>query len=401
MTTLEQVLDSVVRLTTMLAGVPRCAVLLREEPAGAYLPAAAYGLSPGQQAAFKSWQARPGDVPAFDPAGAGRLPVSGQGPADGPLAQLGFASPLWLPLLARGEVLGCMLVEPGNTWPPTDSAGQTSEDQLAIVRGIAQQTALAIQNDRLQHELAGRQQLERELQLAHQIQRTFMPSQPLQVPGWELAVIWRAAHQVGGDFYDFFELPGQRLGLVIADVADKGIPAALYMAVSRAMLRAVALEDTRPAAALERVNDLLAPDAPHGMFVTAVYAVLSPTSGQLAYANAGHLRPLIWRSRHRQLQTMPKGGIALGVLEGIQLPEQSVVLEPGDCLIMYTDGVIDALSPQDEFYGEPRLRQTVQSAPARSAAEMLAAIDDSVTGFVGDTPPADDLTLLVLWRQPG
>jgi sigma-B regulation protein RsbU (phosphoserine phosphatase) len=213
-----------------------------------------------------------------------------------------------------------------------------------------------------------------------------------------LAVVWRAARQVAGDFYDFFDLPGGRLGLVIADVADKGMPAALFMALTRALVRAAALEEMSPAAALARVNDLLVPDAQHGMFVTAVYAVLSLETGELAYANAGHNPPLLLRSHTRELERFGTGGMALGVLEGIRLEERSVSLKPGDHLIFYTDGVTEAFSPQDDLYGEERLQATIQAAAGGSAQAMLDAIDDSVVAFVGDTSPSDDLTIMVLRR---
>jgi len=226
-----------------------------------------------------------------------------------------------------------------------------------------------------------------------------MPSQLPHLPGWELAVLWRAARRVAGDFYDFFELPGGRLGLVIADVADKGMPAALFMALTRALVRAAALEEKSPAAALARVNDLLVPDAQHGMFVTAVYAVLSFETGELVYANAGHNLPLLLRSRTGELEQFGKGGMALGVLEGTRLEEQSAFLEPGDDLVFYTDGVTEAFSPQDDIYGEERLRATIQAAAGSSAQALLDSIDDSVRVFVGDTPPSDDLTLMVLHRE--
>jgi sigma-B regulation protein RsbU (phosphoserine phosphatase) len=217
--------------------------------------------------------------------------------------------------------------------------------------------------------------------------------------GWELAFTWHAARQVAGDFYDFFELPDRRLGLVIADVADKGMPAALFMALTRTLMRAAALEEPSPAAALVRVNDLLVPDAQHGMFVTAVYAVLSLETGKLAYANAGHNLPLLLRSRTGELERLGKGGMALGVLAGLRMAERIVALEPDDCLIFYTDGITEAFSPEGHMYGEDRLQTTVRSASGSSAQAMLEAIGDSVDAFAGDAAPSDDRTLMVLRRS--
>jgi serine phosphatase RsbU (regulator of sigma subunit) len=275
---------------------------------------------------------------------------------------------------------------------------RSRDRRLEIITGIGHQAALAVQNDRLQQEMAERERLERELQLAHDIQQTFMPSQLPELHGWELAFTWHAARQVAGDFYDFFELPDRRLGLVIADVADKGMPAALFMALTRTLMRAAALEEASPAAALARVNDLLVPDAQHGMFVTAVYAVLSLETGQLAYANAGHNLPLLLRSQTGELERLDKGGMALGVLEGLRLDERIVFMEPGDCLIFYTDGITEAFSPEEDMYGEDRLQATVRSASGSSAQAMLEAIADSVVAFAGDAAPSDDRTLMVLRR---
>jgi sigma-B regulation protein RsbU (phosphoserine phosphatase) len=225
-----------------------------------------------------------------------------------------------------------------------------------------------------------------------------MPSQSPDLPGWELAFTWRAARQVAGDFYDFFELPGGRLGLVIADVADKGIPAALFMALTRTLMRAAALEEVSPAAALARVNALLVPDAHHGMFVTAMYAVLALTTGELTYANAGHNLPFLWRSGSERLERLAKGGIALGVLDGIQFDEHVATLKQGDTLVFFTDGITEAFSLEHDMYGEDRLGAVVRAAGGGSAQTMLDTIDDSVTAFVGEAPHSDDRTLLVIRR---
>jgi sigma-B regulation protein RsbU (phosphoserine phosphatase) len=204
---------------------------------------------------------------------------------------------------------------------------------------------------------------------------------------------------VGGDFYDVFDLPGRRLGLVVADVADKGIPAALFMALTRALVRAAALTLQNPTEALAHVNDLLIPDTQHGMFVTALYGVVSLDTGRLVYANAGHLPPLVWRHQTQSLERPGKGGLALGLMEGAKSPEQIIDLLPGDCVILYTDGVTDALSASGEFYGDQRLQDCIRSAEFTSAQSLLGVIDASLSAFVGETPPADDLTLTVLGRR--
>jgi len=222
-----------------------------------------------------------------------------------------------------------------------------------------------------------------------------------------LKVRWRTAREVGGDFYDYFELPGNRLGLVIADVADKGMPAALFMTLVRTLVRATVKEIDSPADVLERANDIIVPDARSGMFVTIFYAVLDLDTGVLEFANAGHNLPLVLRGQNGQLEQLRRGGMALGVQEGNHIQGWKTRLEPGDLLVMYTDGVTEAFSPQEEVFGELRLYQTIESAAARenqdegglAAGDLLEKIDLAVQEFIGSGLLSDDLTLLVLKRQ--
>jgi sigma-B regulation protein RsbU (phosphoserine phosphatase) len=402
---LDDILRTIVRITPILVGVECCIVFLWDDAESIFRPAQAYGVSRDAHAALLAQRYAPGDFPllddlrerdspvvhALDTPGAGWIPPDFI--AHFPLASGGSGSLLAVPLSVKGDLLGVMVLE--EVHAPRRSRGRW----LEIINGIAHQAALAVQSDLLQQEMAERERLERELQLAREIQQTFMPGQWFDLPGWDLAFTWRAARQVGGDFYDFFELPGRRLGLVIADVADKGMPAALFMALTRTLVRAAALEETSPAAAMARVNDLLVPDAQSGMFVTAIYAVLSLETGELVYANAGHNLPFLLRARTWELEPLEKGGMALGVMEGVRVVEHTVFLEPGDSLVFYTDGITEAFSSDGEIYGEERLRAAIQDASAASAQAVLAAIDASVDTFIADATPSDDRTLMVLRRQ--
>jgi sigma-B regulation protein RsbU (phosphoserine phosphatase) len=402
---LNDVLDAIVRITPILVGVKRCIILLWDDERADFWMAQAHGVPRDAETALLACRYADGDFPLLDAVrDDGRLLLLDTRDEWDALVPPDFTaefaehpygegcSLLAVPLSVKGDVLGIMLMGEAS------ASSHFGERRLEIITGIAQQTALAVQNDRLQEEMAERQRLERELQLAREIQQTFLPSQLPRLPGWELAVAWRAARQVAGDFYDVFELPGGRLGLVIADVADKGMPAALFMALTRTLMRAAALEEESPAGALARVNDLLVPDAQHGMFVTAIYTVLSLETSELAYANAGHYPPLLLRSETGELEQFGKGGMALGVLGGVQFEDRTVPLEPGDYVIFYTDGVTEAFSPEGDIYGEERLRATVRAAAADSAQAMLDAIDDAVVTFVGEGSPSDDLTLEVLRR---
>jgi serine phosphatase RsbU (regulator of sigma subunit) len=314
----------------------------------------------------------------------------------------------------KGEVLGVLLVEEPDPLPLESQSSLSANrrlrsKRLEITTGISQQVALAIQNDQLQREMVERERLEREMQLARDIQRTFLPDQIPHLPGWDMDALWQTAREVGGDFYDFFSLPDRRLGLVIADVADKGMPAALFMTLVRTLVRATVQEFDSPAAVLKRVNDVLVPDARGGMFVTLFYAVVDLESGRVTYANAGHNPPLVANSSGSQITRLPKTGMALGVLETSQYSQQSTDLQPGDALVLYTDGITEAFSPEGELFGEDRLHQVVAAAmqAARepdangAAREIVSAVEAAVATFLGPAAPGDDLTLLVLQRSLG
>ena len=189
------------------------------------------------------------------------------------------------PLMIKSDLFGVMLVE------EDFDARRFRQKRVEIVKSIAQQVASSVQNEHLQREMVNRERLEHEIHLARQIQKTFLPEHLPEIAGWTLAATWITARQVGGDFYDVFELPGGRLGLFIADVSDKGIPAALFMALTRTLVRAVVYDTPSPAEAMWRVNALIIPDNQQDMFVTAVYGVLTLKSGKFTYANAGHCPP--------------------------------------------------------------------------------------------------------------
>jgi len=187
---------------------------------------------------------------------------------------------------------------------------------------------------------------------------------------------------------------------VIGDVADKGMPAALFMALTRALVRAVALEISSPAAVLSRVNELMVPDAQHGMFVTAIFAVLPPDQDTLVVASAGHNPPILWHTRSGHTEWLPKGGLALGVLPDVLLAEHRVTMESGDYLVLYTDGITEAYAEErDDFFGQARLVDAIRESEAATAQALIERIEERVAAFEDGSPPFDDLTLLVLHRM--
>jgi sigma-B regulation protein RsbU (phosphoserine phosphatase) len=274
-----------------------------------------------------------------------------------------------------------------------------NQRRLNILSGIAGQAAVAIENVHLIAEVATRQLLEKEIDLAREIQKSFLPECCPVIPGWELSALWRSARRVGGDFYDFMLLSNGNLGIAIADVADKGVPAALFMALSRTLMRATAMGGRTPADALRRTNELILSDARSDLFVTVFYGLLNPKKGTFAYSNAGHNPPIWLSARTGEAQYLSVHGIALGVVADARLSEQSITLDDGDVLALYTDGVTEALNGREEEFGVERLEQIIRANIDRSANDMVGAIDQAVTAFVGDELPFDDLTLVILKRN--
>jgi sigma-B regulation protein RsbU (phosphoserine phosphatase) len=406
---LDEILSTIIRIMPILVGVDRCVLYLWDPAKEAFCPYEEYGLSEDDEMEF--WE---GEYPlnasplldaAHDQARLLALPVveaetlkdwmTKEAP-DETSENAALASNrqllLTVPLLIKNDIFGILLVQeaPGGL--------RFRARRLDIINGIAQQAALAIQNDRLQEEMVVRERLETEVQLARQIQQTFIPETLPLLSGWDLAARWLTARQVGGDFYDVMELPGKRIGLFIADVADKGIPAALFMALTRTLVHAAVIETESPAEALRRVNDLLIPDTQQGMFVTAVYAVLYPETGELVYANAGHNPPL-WLAHDGKAERLTRTGMAMGVLEGKEMEERKIELEPGDILLLYTDGLSEAFSPDGELFGEERILAALRVGEGNSAERLMQGIEAALEHFVGDEAQSDDLTMLLLRRE--
>jgi serine phosphatase RsbU (regulator of sigma subunit)/putative methionine-R-sulfoxide reductase with GAF domain len=406
---LDEILRTIIRIMPILVGVERCVLYLWDAVRETFYPYEEFGLSEEDEIAFWESDFPLRASPLLDAARqkARLLPFPSskvetlqewmekdaldEAAENETLAtnhQLLFA----VPLLIKNDIFGVLLVQeaPGGL--------RFRERRLDIINGIAQQAALAIQNDRLQEEMVVRERLETEVELARQIQQTFIPETLPLLSGWDLASRWRTARQVGGDFFDVMELPDGRIGLFIADVADKGIPAALFMALTRTLVHASVIGTESPAEALRRVNDLLIPDTQQGMFVTAAYAVLYPESGELVYANAGHNPPL-WLTGDGKVQRLTRTGMALGVVEGTSMEERRIELKPGDGLLLYTDGLSEAFSTAGDMFGEERIIAALQAGQAKSAERILQRIEVDLDKFVGDEAQSDDMTMLLLRRE--
>jgi sigma-B regulation protein RsbU (phosphoserine phosphatase) len=271
---------------------------------------------------------------------------------------------------------------------------------LPAVQSLAAQIASALHGARVYAQQLAHESVSRELALAGQIQANFLPDTLPEVPGWQLAAMLEPARETSGDFYDVIPLPSGRLGLLIADVADKGMGAALYMALSRTLIRTYAIEhETEPQLVLAAANRRILADTRAGLFVTVFYGVLDPTSGELTYSNAGHNPPYLLSARDGNvIQELDRTGVPLGILDGGTWQLRVVHLAPGDVLVLYTDGITEAQNAQEAFFDEDRLREVVRAHLGRSARDIQDGVIAQVDAFVGDTPQYDDITMMVVVR---
>ena len=298
-----------------------------------------------------------------------------------------------IPLIVNGEVIGALVADEG-------SSGSKRRKRFELINGIAQQATLAIQNDIFKQNLIVNERLNREFQLAREIQMTFLPEELPQIQGYESDVLWQTARQVGGDFYDVFALNDQEYGILIADVSDKGLAASLYMAVTRTLLRSVVKEQHSPALTLEKVNDFLMNNSQKGLFVTMFYAILNRASGLIKYTNAGHNPPFLIRQSDGMIAELNHGDIAIGIMPNIKLHEYDLPMEPGDYLLMHTDGVTETFNPAGTIFGDLRFKKLLQRYCTIGASELLQKIEMELTRFRGTSALGDDTTLLAIRRIP-
>jgi sigma-B regulation protein RsbU (phosphoserine phosphatase) len=280
-----------------------------------------------------------------------------------------------------------------------DAPAFTDSDRR-LVAAVASQAAVALERASLQRELANRQVVDHELAIGRRIQLSLMPRRFPEVAGWQLASAYEPAREVGGDFFDAFRIRDRpdHIGLVVADVTGKGIPAAILMADSRALIHAAADHGTDPAETLGRVNRILVSERATGLFVTVVHAVLEASTGILQLASAGHDPVHVVRA-DGSLEILEPHGRLVGLTAELDAEPIAVMLAPGDAWIAHTDGITEARNGDGAFYGEPRYRELLTTLAGRSAKDIVAAVMADVASFRGAAEPSDDLTLLVLRRS--
>jgi serine phosphatase RsbU (regulator of sigma subunit) len=284
---------------------------------------------------------------------------------------------------------------------PRRSERGYSTDDLRLLNSLAGYAAPAMRVGQLvrqqQAEARQRERIDQELKIAQIIQQQFLPKSLPDLPSWHVAAFYRPARTVGGDFYDFIPLPDGRVMFVVGDVTDKGIPAALVMASTHALLRDAAPRLISPGRVLGHVNDMLCVDIPAHMFVTCLALVLDPASGKIEFANAGHDVPYV-RTRHG-VQELRARGMPLGLMTGMDYEEKTFQFEPGDCALLHSDGLAEAHAPDREMFGFPRVSELVGKGPSGEALIDLCLTE--LGTFTGpDHEQEDDITLVSLQRSP-
>ena len=300
-----------------------------------------------------------------------------------------ISSLICVPLQVEEKTFGVMNIS--NDEP----AGYTAGD-LKLATALATQAAVSIENARLHIEQVEQERMVKELEIARNIQKSLLPDSTPVLEGAEVTAMSLPAKEVGGDFYDFIPAAGQRLGLVIADVSGKGVPAALFMALSRALMHANSLNDPSVSNAVIQTNGHILDCAASGMFVTLFYAILDTHHHTLRYVSAGHNPPMLYKYATGDVHLLEADGIALGVLDEIELEEKEVSIEAGDVIVLYTDGVTESINPNNEEFGEERLLQLIKKYHRLSANALTGKIQEVVMEFIEDEPQFDDFTLMTV-----
>jgi serine phosphatase RsbU (regulator of sigma subunit)/anti-sigma regulatory factor (Ser/Thr protein kinase) len=303
---------------------------------------------------------------------------------------------LVVPLVSQGELIGTLNLG------PRLSEQDYSTDDRRLLTTLAAQAAPAIRVAQLvreqAHEAAERERLDQEMRVATLIQQQFLPRVLPSLPQWQIAAYYGPARAVGGDFYDFIEMPDGRIGIAVGDVTDKGVPAALVMARTHSILRAEASRSDSPGEILARANALLVPEMPARMFVTCLFAILDPATGRVVMANAGHNLPYI-RTDDGVVE-LRATGMPLGLMPDIRYEETEGVIAEGSNVLLYSDGLVEAHDPAAEMFGFPRLREAMMIDDAGS--DLLDRLLDDLHRFTGpDWEQEDDITLVTLRRASG
>jgi sigma-B regulation protein RsbU (phosphoserine phosphatase) len=316
-------------------------------------------------------------------------------PLDEVILREGFNYLALMPMISETGTIGAMMINTRDLWEGVGA-------DLQFLRLLSNQAAIAIEKARFHQIELAKQRMESELELSKKIQLSMLPKELPSIKGWDFSACYLPARQISGDFYDWFLIPNQDelCGIVIADVVDKGIPAALYMALSRTMIRSAALSGVSTSEALILANQWILRDSQADLFLSAFYALINLETGQVRFTNAGHNRPLWVKPATKEIVPLSTPGIVLGCFEEIRLGQGEIFIEEGDYLVFYTDGITDALNESGEDFGLPRFQQAISDSLGLCAGDMVAAILRAVHDFTHHTDQSDDMTLVCVHRHP-
>ncbi len=267
------------------------------------------------------------------------------------------------------------------------------QDDLELFLALSSMAAIALENARMHQSLMEKQRLVKDMEFARTVQESFLPQKAPEVRNYRFSAHYTPALEVGGDFYDFIHLDKYRTGIVIGDVSGKGVPAALYMAKLGSDMRTLAFTESSPSAALMKLNDLLAERSRRGMFATLLYIELDASTGILTMSNAGHLPPIVKRTDGSLVRLGAAGGAPLGMMPHMQYGQETAKLERGDTVILYTDGIIEAMNAKEKLYGYDRFEVVLRQSAAHPESLKDAIIGD-VNRYTGLSPQHDDMTLV-------
>jgi sigma-B regulation protein RsbU (phosphoserine phosphatase) len=296
-------------------------------------------------------------------------------------------SMITVPLKVRERITGVAQVINRLDGKPFDT------DDLELFIALCSMVAIAIENAKMHRSLMEKQRLVKDMEFARTIQESFLPQKAPEVQRYQFSAHYTPALEVGGDFYDFIHLDENLTGIVIGDVSGKGVSAALYMAKMGSDMRTLAFTEQSPVEALAKLNDLLAERSRRGMFATLLYIELDARSGKLTISNAGHLPPIIKKADGSLMTLAKAGGAPLGMLPGMKFSQETAKLERGETVILYTDGIVEAMNAKEELYGYARFEALLKKSPADPGMLKTAIIED-VNRFTGLSPQHDDMTLV-------
>jgi serine phosphatase RsbU (regulator of sigma subunit)/pSer/pThr/pTyr-binding forkhead associated (FHA) protein len=308
------------------------------------------------------------------------------------IATLRIRSAMCVPLWNNERVTGLLYVD------SLDREAAFGEADLQLLTALGNVAAVRIDNARLLEQMVDKKRTEHELALAAEIQRNLLPREAPRLSGWDVAGTSRPCYTIGGDYYDFVWRPGGKLAFALGDVSGKGAGAALMMTVLRATVRTYAEQEASVVSIVERTNRVMCQNTPQHAFVTLFLGELDPESAELYYVNAGHLPPLLYRPQTDGLMQLQEGGTVLGLFDTPSFGLGRVTLEPGDVLVVFTDGVSESWDDDGNEFGEMRLSDVIRRYAAFGSRELIEAIQSAVDEYSGNAHPTDDRTLIVVKR---